>query len=241
MYATVESDIDSRILIALKKHPYGLSTSHLADMTKLSRMTVSRHLEVLRARGFVDYRQVGPAKLWFLSEKYEESSHILKEIELPYVIDILKGKKSKPLREKLGDDVPLHILRIELMAMFLMSGAREITYRLGQEISRDIAPQMVEGDGIEDIFEGLATIFEKLKIGILELSEKKENRVKIRIYECVTCSGLSDIGKTFCYFEGGLMAGAYEAIKKKPTNAVEIKCWATGYEFCEFDVEIGRH
>ncbi len=240
MRVVTQETIDSRIVETLKKHPYGLSISQIADITGLNRMTVSRHLEVLKAKGFVDYRQVGPAKLWYLTEGYLETTYVIQEVEKPYILKLLKSEESKPVREKLGDYVSLHLFRLERIALILLCGADSIMYRVGREIARDVSPEMVEGDSINEIFDGLSKIFEKLKIGILELQGSQENTVKIRIYECITCSGMPNIGKTVCYFEGGLMAGTYETITGKPAFALETKCWGTGYKYCEFNVRIGR-
>ncbi|MBO8182119.1 MAG: hypothetical protein H0Z28_04905 [Archaeoglobus sp.] len=113
-------------------------------------------------------------------------------------------------------------------------------YRIGQEIAREVSPEIIKNDNPEEIFDGLSKIFERLRIGLLELEAFKEDVVKISIYECVSCSGMSNIGKTVCYFEGGLMAGAYEVITKRPAFAIETKCWGTGYDHCEFDIRLKK-
>ncbi|RLI79315.1 hypothetical protein DRP05_04430 [Archaeoglobales archaeon] len=207
MRAVTQNNIDTRIVETLKKHPHGLSTSQIANLTGLNRMTVSRHLEILKARGFVDYRPIGPAKLWYLSENYLEAKYIIHEAEKPYILRMLKSEESEPIRKRLGDFISLHLFRLERMALILMSGADSIMFRIGQEIAREVSPEIVESGSNEDIFNGLAKIFEKLRIGILELEKCRDDVVNIRIYECVSCSGMPNIGKTVCYFEGGLMAG----------------------------------
>ncbi len=238
MRATLQNMIDSKIVEILKKHPYGLSTSQIAGTAGLNRMTVSRHLEVLKARGLVDYRQVGPAKLWYLTDNYLETTYVIQEVEKPFIVEMLKCGKTEPVRKRLGDYVSLHLFRLERLALILLSGADSIMYRIGQEIAKEVTEEMVDGDGIKDIFDGLAEIFEKLKIGILEYMGHKDGTVVIRIYECITCSGMPNIGKTVCYFEGGLMAGAYETVTAKPAFAIETKCWGTGYNYCEFNIKL---
>ena len=57
MDVVAQNDIDKRIVETLKKHSYGLSTTQIASVAGLNRMTVSRHLDVLKAKGFVDFRQ----------------------------------------------------------------------------------------------------------------------------------------------------------------------------------------
>ncbi len=240
MRAIAQNNIDTRIIETLKKHPLGLSTSQIASVADLNRMTVSRHLEILKAKGFVDYRPIGPAKLWYLSENYLEASYIIHEVERPHILKMLKDGESKPIRKKLGDFISLHLFRLERMALILMSGADSIMYKIGQEIAREVSPEIIEGDDPEEVFNGLSKIFERLRIGLLELESWKSNNVRIRIYECVSCSGMPNIGKTVCYFEGGLMAGTYETITKRPALAIETKCWGTGYDYCEFDIRLEK-
>ncbi len=50
-------DVHDKILEVLKKSEFGTSTSELASELGLNRMAVSKHLELLRAQGFIDYRQ----------------------------------------------------------------------------------------------------------------------------------------------------------------------------------------
>ncbi|MBO8182120.1 MAG: ArsR family transcriptional regulator [Archaeoglobus sp.] len=126
MRVIAQNNIDTMIIETLKKHPFGLSISQIASVASLNRMTVSRHLEILRARGFVDYRPIGPAKLWYLSGNYLEASYIIQEVEKPHILKMLKDEESLPIREKLGDLISMHLFRLERMALILMSGADSI-------------------------------------------------------------------------------------------------------------------
>lgn len=62
------NDIEKRIIETLKQYPYGLTTSDLSRITKINRVSLSKHLEILKERGYIGYRIVGKAKLWYLSE-----------------------------------------------------------------------------------------------------------------------------------------------------------------------------
>lgn len=229
-------EVHDRILEVLKKSEFGTSTSEIASVLGLNRMTVSKHLELLRAQGFVDYRQVGPAKLWYLSDEYSKAIHMLKDIESPYIQKLLNDEESGSLRPRLGDQIPLHVFRLTRAALVMMSGADDIMYKMGREISMEILSENIDAEDIRGIYDGVADFFEKLKIGILELVSSSEDRAIIRIYECITCSGMPNIGRPICYFEGGLMSGAFEAKMNKTFTAIEMKCGGTGHEYCEFDV-----
>ena len=60
----IESGIQAHILEKLKTAPTGLQTEALAERLGLTRHTVAKYLEVLRAEGKVHFRKVGRAKLW---------------------------------------------------------------------------------------------------------------------------------------------------------------------------------
>jgi len=63
----------------------------------------------------------------------------------------------------------------------------------------------------------------------------------VDVYECVTCAGLTPVGRKLCSFEGGLIAGVMESIVKKPVTATEVTCiGGLGHKTCGFDVQIGE-
>lgn len=59
-----KADAEQRILEALKEAGRELHTEEVAERVDLTRHTVSKYLQVLRAKGSVDQRRVGNAKLW---------------------------------------------------------------------------------------------------------------------------------------------------------------------------------
>lgn len=56
-----------------------LTTSEIAKKLKVSRNTAIRLLDVMRVKGLVDYRPVGPAKLWYLKPTTEEEKAKIQE------------------------------------------------------------------------------------------------------------------------------------------------------------------
>ncbi len=59
----VSFDIEGRIVESLGGRP-GSSISEIAKWLSINRSTASKYLHVLKAKGVVDCRQVGPVKLW---------------------------------------------------------------------------------------------------------------------------------------------------------------------------------
>lgn len=59
----VLDDIEQRIVQSLGEKPSS-SISEVAERLSINRSTASKYLHVLKAKGRVDCRQVGPVKLW---------------------------------------------------------------------------------------------------------------------------------------------------------------------------------
>lgn len=99
--------------------------------------------------------------------------------------------------------------------------------------------------GIVKDFATLREVLINLKIGIPDCIKEEvigeEKRLQLRVYECISCSGLPNIGERVCQFEGGIIAGVLKEFTKLRTRATEVRCWASGYSFCEFDVRIALH
>ena len=63
-------DIEHRIVRSLGEKPSS-SISEVAERLSINRSTASKYLHVLKAKGRVDCRQVGPVKLWSLGGSSE--------------------------------------------------------------------------------------------------------------------------------------------------------------------------
>ena len=57
----------------------------------------------------------------------------------------------------------------------------------------------------------------------------------IRVYECIDCSNLPNIGKLVCFFEAGINYGIFKELTRKDMMA-RNRCWTNGYSFCQFEV-----
>jgi predicted hydrocarbon binding protein len=131
---------------------------------------------------------------------------------------------------KLGDRVSVvvfRVLRHVALEEIVGVGGSGIVYHAGKNIGRSL-----EFENVDDFLDWV----EKSGIGVPEV-EKSGNVITARVYECVTCSGIPNIGRPVCHFEGGLIAGFLEKILDKKLIAREVKCWGLGYEVCEFEIK----
>ena len=132
-------------------------------------------------------------------------------------------------RPTLGDTLPIpvfRLMRILALPALLGESAGPMLYTAGKTIGAQL-----ELKNTEDL---LKTI-KDLKIGVPKVLEQTERRIIVQVDECVSCSGLPNIGKFVCDFEGGIIAGALEKILGKTVKATEVKCWANGDETCVFE------
>ncbi|MBS3135122.1 helix-turn-helix transcriptional regulator [Candidatus Woesearchaeota archaeon] len=80
--------IEERIIALLKENSY--SASDISRKLKKDRRTVSKSLEKLNENGIVEYRNVGMAKLWSLSES--PIRNLLKDKKMgSYIKDLLNS------------------------------------------------------------------------------------------------------------------------------------------------------
>lgn len=136
-------------------------------------------------------------------------------------------------RPNLGDFTGVSLYRLfRLVAMedIMGTGASAISYYAGKKLG--LALQFTK---VEDFL----ALCEQLKVGRIEIPLLTNERIHVDVYECVTCSGLSPVGRCLCHFEGGFIAGAVEGILGKKVQAREITCiGGLGDETCGFELII---
>jgi hypothetical protein len=137
------------------------------------------------------------------------------------------------VRPSLGPDAGValyRLLRLVALEDIIGRGAAGTAYVAGKKLGGLLGLAT-----LEELIELCTT----LKIGIIKVPVMKTNRMRVEVFECVTCSGMERVGRTLCHFEGGLIAGVSEGILKKQIRAVETTCiGGLGHENCGFDLEI---
>jgi len=139
---------------------------------------------------------------------------------------------SNTKRKQLGDDVPVPLFRlIRLIGMHKILGesAGHTLYLVGKDIGKEL-----EVDSADDFLR----LVQDLKIGIPHVTESSEDKMVVFVEECITCSGLPNIGEMVCHLEGGLITGAVERILKRPAKGVQTKSSSMGFKGCEFEIHL---
>jgi predicted hydrocarbon binding protein len=138
------------------------------------------------------------------------------------------------VRPTLGTDAPVALYRLVRLVAFeeiLGRGSNGTAYLAGKRMGQSL--------GLPDL-ESFLKLCHDLKIGRIEVSGSPDSELKVDVHECVTCSGLTPVGRTLCAFEGGLIAGVVQGVTGKRTTAKEVSCiGGLGHNTCGFEVQIG--
>ena len=137
-------------------------------------------------------------------------------------------------RPSLGNDDGLalfRLLRLVALEDIIGRGAAGTAYVAGKKLGLAL--------GITKLEDFLA-LCAQLKIGVIKVPKMTASRLQVDVYECVTCSGMTRVGRTLCHLEGGMIAGVVESVTKKKARALEVTCiGGLGHDACGFDVSIG--
>lgn len=125
--------IHDQILGYLEKSKYGASGSEMAKDIGKSRITIIKHLEVMRAQGLVEFKKVGMAKVWriggigVISEKLLEN--LLFEI-LPKMFSEIDSKNTANLLASASKDMIVKTFQKNNAAMRWLEDQESFTDQL---------------------------------------------------------------------------------------------------------------
>jgi predicted hydrocarbon binding protein len=146
-------------------------------------------------------------------------------------------------RPVLGSDIPLLIFRVfrhfsaGYVEEVLGRGAAVVFQNGGRELGKEAGTMLYKPDATEYLRE-VVNFVKDSKIGLLQIREVSGTRLVVDLDECITCAGMTPIGKRICQFEVGFVAGVAEVLIKKKPKASETKCNANGEGTCQVMVEL---
>jgi len=109
-----------------------------------------------------------------------------------------------------------------------LSASLSLLYHSGMELGKSLYKEYSPST-----LEDLCKLLEDLGWGIVDPMPNGN----IRVYECIDCSGLPYLGYPICTFEAGLLSSMLSSMANSTIRAEELRCWATGYSFCDFRIE----
>jgi hypothetical protein len=139
----------------------------------------------------------------------------------------------KVLRPTLGDTAGValyRLLRLVALEDIIGRGAAGTAYVAGKKLGAAL--------GLTSL-EAFLELCDTLKIGVIEVPVLTASKVRVDVYECITCAGMDTVGRAICHFEGGMIAGVVEGVMKKRVRAREVTCiGGLGHDACGFDLDV---
>ena len=175
----------------------------------------------------------------------EEVEHRIRSAILRWrkIIDMGMGRrmgdaKGRPFMELLPQSVRVRIDRVRMMVNSIKAGVKEVGTDF--EISIPYLVGVKYGEKLVELglvrsLDDLAYALAIAGVGLVDVVVEKLDKMLIRIFECASCYGHENVGKTLCYFEMGVLRTVLKHLYRE-NSVIEKKCWGLGHSFCEFCV-----
>jgi len=98
----------------------------------------------------------------------------------------------------------------------------------------DLGKHFIQSREIRNL-DDVPKVLAKHRIGLVDIVRESIDRFVVHIYECLSCSGLPNLGESLCDFEAGVLQGVFEALIGK-NIVIEKQCWALGNAYCGFEI-----
>jgi predicted hydrocarbon binding protein/DNA-binding HxlR family transcriptional regulator len=216
-----------------------MTNSQIAGMLNLSKPTISHHLKLLLDGSIVKISRVEHEEHGIQMKFYSVNPNILSVEALKD--NLLTEQISKEIQEALGsisglsgnqtNSAFLRMLKSTILNMGI--DMDRPFYDAGYKIGANVISKHVKSNTLKEILTELAVFWKKLKLGNVELVSEN----KIRVTDCYQCGDMPNMGKPLCPSDAGIIAGVLDTVCGKRHSVIETKCWGTGYDFCEFEIE----
>lgn len=170
-------------------------------------------------------------------------------VESQLLSSILRGDEQVANRKNLGAMVPIQLFQaLRLIGIgssiehMVGDGAKALVYQAGQSLGdtlgKAVLPQ-AEGD-LKNYVALIRKVCLKLSIGqvVVEKVDLTDNLLVLRVDECVSCAGISQVPAPICQFEAGMVGGIVRTFLNANVKAIETRCNAVGDNTCGIDVHI---
>jgi hypothetical protein len=223
-----------------------MTNSQLARKVGLSKATMTYHLKQLEEAGLISVSRTEYEKHGIPMKYYKLKVHLVampsrEKSKRTYAAkDAFKGQLAELLKEG-GEHLDSEVSRVLHQIMKSATAMPEeevdgLLYSLGYELGKEVMSEKIKGTALEDVLKELSSYWKHAHLGEIEIIEKNDN-VVLRVVECFDCVTMPDIGKNLCFFDAGIFAGTLEKILQRKYSVREVKCWGTGYEYCEFEIK----
>ncbi len=215
-----------------------LTNSQLAGLLKLSKPTISHHVRLLLDAGIVRVSRIEHEEHGIQMKFYAVNPNILSVAahKQGVLMEQVKKEIHEMMTKTTGEKNEAKIAFLRLLKSSMLNTGIELDrpfYDAGYDIGSNVISKQIKGSRLKDVLKELACIWEKLSLGTVELAEAN----RIRVKDCYQCGHMPDVGKPLCSSDAGIIAGVLDKTTGKKHSVRETKCWGTGYDFCEFNIE----
>ncbi|MEM0379568.1 MAG: winged helix-turn-helix domain-containing protein [Nanopusillaceae archaeon] len=222
--------IEKKIIDILKQNPYGLTISELSRMSKINRITLSKHLEIMKEKGYLGCRTVGKAKIWYLSEDVNLLEVIYTESQLNKMLKF-NDEKNYVLGDTKFIILPVELIQILYLELKNWQTIRSIGKRFGILVGTVYKSYSgTERIIREEILEKVIKFYEKMGFGKIEdiKIDIKEVKLTIKIKNLIETEILREIEDVIenkndikNYFTEGYFEGLISVLLSIPVKCSE--------------------
>ncbi len=112
-----------------------------------------------------------------------------------------------------------------------------ILYEAGTVVGNNIVPIFV-GNDVDALLAEVAAFWKKYALGQIDEVRVLPKQLFFSVYECFECSHYTNIGKTICKFDEGVLTSLLGKKLQKDVKVTETECYATGKGRCCFTVDV---
>lgn len=215
-----------------------LTNSQLARILNLSKPTISHHIRLLLDARIVKISRIEHEEHGIQMKFYAVNPNILSVMgrKQSVLIEQVQKEIHEMMTRGTGEKNEAKIAFLRLLKSSMLNTGIELDkpfYDAGYDTGLNVISKQVKGSSLEGVLEELAYIWKKLNLGTVELADAN----KIRVKDCYQCGHMPDVGKPLCPSDAGIIAGVLDKKTGKKHSVKEIKCWGTGYDFCEFEIK----
>ncbi|WXG46560.1 MAG: V4R domain-containing protein [Candidatus Atabeyarchaeum deiterrae] len=158
------------------------------------------------------------------------------------------------LRKRLGNNIDMWAYQERVIGMLALSKSMgPVLFEAGKKVGKSLSKKAVlmfrklpnyrsfiECKTLEEAQRStewsiVQAMYQMTATGIINMVKYEKGKLLVfQVEECVSCSGLPNLGESVCYYLGGQLCGAIEIIIGKSLAFVETKCQAKGDTCCEF-------
>ncbi len=140
----------------------------------------------------------------------------------------------RPFFKSLSPDDPEYVRTFRMVSYGMLEYSPSMRALILRGAGLELAKRLTKTGEVRSL-DDLPRVFLKQRIGLLDLVDESFDRMKVNIYECISCYNTPPIGRTLCDFEAGLIQGTMEELVGKNITR-EVYCQGLGYSFCGFEV-----